>query len=222
MTNHPAPKGHTAFISSRGLQLCLFIAVTLLFCGVMFAQRLPDAGITPENYQLRFTPDLEKATFTGEETIRLKLDRPATTIVLNSAEIQFQGVTVIAGGKTQTASVALDPGKEQVTFTLPMSIPAGTAELHVNYTGILNDQMRGFYLSKTKRRRYAVSQMEATDARRAFPSFDEPAFKATYDITLVIDKDDTAISNGSIVSDTAGPGPGKHTLVFSTSPKMST
>src|SRR5215467_10511890 len=116
MTHNPPADRSPSFIS-RGLQMSLFTAVMLLFCGVISAQRLPDAGITPENYQLRFTPDLEKATFTGEETIRLKLDRAAATIVLNSAEIEFQGVTVTAGGKTQTASVALDPGKEQVTFT---------------------------------------------------------------------------------------------------------
>src|SRR6202000_968205 len=60
------------------------------------------------------------------------------------------------------------------------------------------------------------------DARRAFPSFDEPALKATFDVTLIVDKGDTAISNGRIVTDTPGPGAGKHTLKFSTTPKMST
>jgi aminopeptidase N len=198
------------------------VALTLIANGALFAQRLSDAGLTPENYQLKLTPDLEKATFTGEEVIRLKVAKPIQTIVLNAAEIQFQSVSVTAGGKTQQATVTTDDKKEQATFTLPAAIPAGAAEVQVTYSGILNDQLRGFYLSKTKRRRYAVSQMENTDARRAFPSFDEPAYKATYDITLVIDKDDTAISNGSIVSDTPGPGAGKHAVVFSTSPKMST
>jgi aminopeptidase N len=64
--------------------------------------------------------------------------------------------------------------------------------------------------------------MDATDARRAFPSFDEPASKAVFRVTLIIDKGDTAISNGRIISDTPGPGDGKHTLQFSRSPKMST
>ena len=62
--------------------------------------------------------------------------------------------------------------------------------------------------------------MESTDARVAFPSFDEPAYKATFDMTAIVDKGDTAISNGEIVSDTPGPGD-KHTIKFSTSPKMS-
>jgi aminopeptidase N/puromycin-sensitive aminopeptidase len=201
---------------------CLFIAGVLGLYVSLAAQRLPQAGVTPENYRLQFTPDLVKATFAGDETIRVRVNQPTTSVVLNSGEIEFQRVAVTAGGKTQTAKVTLDDKKEQVDFVLPEAIPAGTAEIHINYTGILNNQMRGFYLSQTKRRRYAVTQFEATDARRAFPSFDQPAFKATYDITLVIDKDDTAISNGSIVSDNAGPGDGKHTLVFSTTPKMST
>ena len=94
--------------------------------------------------------------------------------------------------------------------------------LAIAYTGILNDKLRGFYLSKTKLRSYGVTQFEATDARRAFPSFDEPALKATFDVTLVVDQGDTAISNTKIVSDKPGPVAGKHTIAFGTTPKMST
>ena len=67
-----------------------------------------------------------------------------------------------------------------------------------------------------------MTQFEATDARRAFPSFDEPALKATFDVTLVVDAGDTAISNTKMVSDKPGPVAGKHALVFGTTPKMST
>src|SRR4029077_15906284 len=83
-------------------------------------------------------------------------------------------------------------------------------------------KLRGFYLARTKQRNYATTQFESTDARRAFPSLDEPAYKATFDITLVADKGDTAISNSRIASDTPGPGEGKHTIQFATTPKMST
>ncbi len=105
---------------------------------------------------------------------------------------------------------------------MPVELPARDYFIHIKYTGILNGQLRGFYLSQTPKRRYAVTQFESTDARRAFPCFDEPAYKAVYNIKLVIGKGDTAISNGKIVSDTPGPGDGKHTLTFSPSPKMST
>ena len=101
-------------------------------------------------------------------------------------------------------------------------MPRGAATIRITYTGILNDKLRGFYLSKANGRKYAVSQMEATDARRAFPSFDEPANKATFDIALMVDAADTAISNGKQVSDTPGPEPGKHTITFAPTPKMST
>ena len=185
------------------------------------AERLPDT-VKPEHYDLTLTPDLKAATFTGVERIDIDVKQPTATITLNSAEIEFQSVTVKAGGKEQTATVSTDKEKEQTTFTVPQQIPAGKASLSIHYTGILNNELRGFYLSKTAKRNYAVTQFESTDARRAYPSFDEPALKATYDVTLVVDKGDTAISNSEIVNDTPGPGADKHTLKFGTTPKMST
>jgi aminopeptidase N len=194
----------------------------LLFAGrPAHAQRLPKTVI-PEHYTLLLTPDLKAATFSGIETIEVTLAEPASAITLNSAEIAFQSVTVTANGKQQTVTVSSDVEKEQTTFTVPDPLPAGKATIAIAYTGILNDKLRGFYLSKTAKRNYAVTQFESTDARRAYPSFDEPAFKATYDVSLVIDSGDTGISNGPIISDTPGPGAGKHTLKFLTTPKMST
>lgn len=184
------------------------------------AQRLPDT-VVPESYDLTFTPNLTKATFAGNETIGVKLLKPTSTVTLNAAELEFQEASIAAGGVTQSAKFTFDPEKEQATLTVPKEIRAGPAEIRIGFTGILNDKLRGFYLSKSERRNYAVTQFENTDARRAFPSFDEPAFKAVFNITLVIDKSDTAISNGKIVSDTPGPGDGKHTLKFAPSPKMS-
>jgi puromycin-sensitive aminopeptidase len=184
-------------------------------------QRLPDT-VKPQHYTLTLTPDLKAATFTGKETIDVTLTQPASDIVLNAAQITFEKVTITAGGKTQTAQVTEDKAKQQATFTVPNQMPAGKATLHIDYTGILNGQLRGFYLSKTAKRNYAVTQFEPTDARRAFPSFDEPAMKATFATTLIVDKGDTAISNTNVISDTPGPGADKHTVKFATTPKMST
>ena len=183
------------------------------------AQRLPST-VRPEHYALTLTPDLKAATFSGVESIDVILAEPTDHITLNAAEIAFQSVS--ANGKEQTATVALDKDKEQATFTFPDKLPAGKATLSIAYTGILNNELRGFYLSKTARRNYAVTQFEATDARRAFPCFDEPAFKASHDVSLVVDSADTAISNSPIEADTPGPAAGKHTLKFSTTPKIST
>ena len=185
------------------------------------AQRLPQT-VLPEHYQLTLTPNLKDATFTGSEKIDVVLGQPSDSITLNAADIKFQSVTTTIDGKQLTATVAQDATKQQATFKFDRTLPAGPLTLSIEYLGILNGQLRGFYLSKTARRNYAVTQFEPTDARRAFPSFDEPAMKATFDVTLIVDKGDTAISNTNIVSDTSGPGADKHTIRFATTPKMST
>jgi aminopeptidase N/puromycin-sensitive aminopeptidase len=188
------------------------------------AQRLP-GGVRPVHYSLTITPDLKAATFAGSETIEAVLDAPTSAITLNAAEIEFVSVKAMVGDFTpqfQTAIVVPDAAKEQTTFTFVQALPAGRVLLAIEYKGILNDKLRGFYLSKTKLRRYGVTQFEATDARRAFPSFDEPALKATFDVTLVVDAGDTAISNTKMMSDAPGPGVGKHTVEFATTPRMST
>jgi puromycin-sensitive aminopeptidase len=185
------------------------------------AQRLP-TNVLPDHYEIAVEPDLAAAAFAGSERISVTLERPARAITLNAAEIKFESVTITAGGTTQPARVALDAVREQATFTVPKTIAAGPAEIRIKYAGILNDQLRGLYLSKANNRRYAVTQLEATDARRMFPSFDEPAMKATYALSATIDKGDHAISNGAVASDTPGPKAGKHTVTFETTPRMST
>jgi aminopeptidase N/puromycin-sensitive aminopeptidase len=203
----------------KKLLLCLLAVLGLTAFG--WAQRLPETAV-PTNYKISFTPNFTNDTFAGDETVQLKVPKATDKIVLNAADITFENVTLTSHGKTQTAKVVTDEKNEMATFTFPSEIPAGDAELHVKYTGILNNKLRGLYLSKTAKRKYAVTQFEATDARRAFPSFDEPDYKATFDISAVVDNGDTAISNSKVEKDTAGPGVGKHTIQFATSPKMST
>jgi aminopeptidase N len=220
------------------------LAALVLSLGSLHAQRLP-GGVHPEHYGLRLTPYIQAATFSGEETIELTLDAPSRTITLNAAEIRFGDVKAYvlpsaeysygalgsqpkplsaldADKHPQIATTTLDPAKEQATFTFANELPAGRVTLAIHYSGVLNDKLRGFYLSKTKTRNYAVTQFEPTDARRAFPSFDEPAMKATFNIALTVDAGDTVISNTNLVSDKSGPVKGKHTLEFARTPKMST
>jgi aminopeptidase N/puromycin-sensitive aminopeptidase len=216
----------TSCRKNQSLRTALAISISALFLllassGLLSAQRLPDT-VSPTHYALTLAPDLQAATFTGIETIDVTLAEPSRTITLNALDISFQSVKVSSAGREQTASVSLDKNKQQATFTFPDALPAGPATLSIAYTGILGNNLRGFYLSKTDRRNYAVTQFESTDARRAFPSFDEPALKAAYDISLVVDNGDTAISNGPVISDTPGPAAGKHTLRFATTPRMST
>ncbi len=197
------------------------VALLLLIAGAGSAQRLP-GDVVPSHYRITLAPDLKSATFEGEETIDVRVLKPTSNIVLNAAEIKFGEVTVTSESAAQTAKVTTDDKAEMATLELAKAVPAGPATIHIRFAGTLNDDLRGFYLSKTKQRNYAATQFEATDARRAFPSFDEPAMKATFDLSAVVDKGDTAISNSRIASDTPGPGEGKHTLKFATTPKMST
>jgi len=200
-------------------RILLIFSAGLLACCTAVAQRLP-GGANPDHYALTVNMNFPNNTYDGDETIHLTLAKPSNTITLNALEIDFHEVTVTAGAQTQTAKVSSDEKNEMATFTVAQQLPAGPATVHIKYTGHLNEKLRGFYLSTYKGRKYEVSQMESTDARVAFPCFDEPAYKATFDISAIVDKGDTAISNGEIVSDTPGPGD-KHTIKFSTSPKMS-
>jgi aminopeptidase N len=208
------------FSSVSILTACAAVAA-VLSPSLLLAQRLP-TNVTPQHYTLTLEPNLADATFTGKEEIDVTLAQPATSITLNAAQITFQSVSVAANGKNQIAKVSEDKAKEQATFQVANEIPAGKATIKIAYTGILNDQLRGFYLSKTAKRKYAVTQFEPTDARRAFPSFDEPAMKATFSTTLIVDKGDTAISNTNVISDKSGPTADKHTVRFAPTPKMST
>ena len=200
------------------------ILAVLIFASVAFsvaaAQRLPEVAV-PENYKLTFTPNLETATFEGDETISIRILNATSEITLNAVDIDFREVSITSGAGRQKAKVTPETDKEMVALTVEKPLAAGDATVHIRYSGTLNDEMRGFYIGKDDQgRKYAATQFEATDARRAFPSFDEPAYKATFDITAVADKGQVAISNQKVASDTPGPGE-KHTVRFATTVKMS-
>ena len=185
-----------------------------------YALRLPTI-VTPIHYDLAFVVDLAGARFDGTETIRVNVSEPTSHIVLHAKDLRFAEVNVGRAEAAQRAAVTQDEANETATLTVPKQLPKGETVILIRYSGILNDKLRGFYLSHGANRTYAVTQFETTDARRAFPCFDEPSFKATFAITLTIDRDDMAISNGRVIADTPGPSAGQHTVKFSTSPKMS-
>jgi aminopeptidase N len=202
------------------LRFLTALAASLLAALPASAQRLPTI-VTPSHYDLKFAVDLARERFEGTETIRVQVAEPTAKVVLHAYEIAFHEVTIGAGAAAQKAAVTLDEASQMATLTVPKALPKGATEIHATFSGVLNTQLRGFYVSKTKLRKYAVTQFESTDARRAFPCFDEPAFKATFAITLTIDRGDTAISNGKVMADVPGPSPTQHTLKFSTTAKMS-
>jgi puromycin-sensitive aminopeptidase len=202
-------------------RICLWSACIFLLSTFLAAQRLPELAV-PESYKLTFTPDFGKDNFTGDETIQIRVLKSTAAIVLNSADLEFQEASITSAGTTQNAKVTFEEGKEQATLSVEKPLAPGPATIQTRYTGTLNDEMRGLYLGKDDQgRKYAATQFESTDARRAYPSFDEPAYKATFDVTAIVPQGMVAISNSKIVSDTPGPGEGRHTVHFATTPKIS-
>ncbi len=193
--------------------------------GTLDPYRLP-RHVVPIRYDLRLEPDLIAARFAGQETITLTIHHATSEIVLNAVELDITSAQIEgATGAARQATTTLDASLERchLTFTTPLS--PGTWRLTVTFSGTLNDKLRGFYRSTYKDERgathsLAATQFEATDARRAFPCWDEPDFKAVFATTLVIDPTLIAVSNTTIASETRTGG--KKVVRFADTIKMST
>ena len=187
--------------------------------------RLP-SHVRPTHYDLRIEPDLTAHTFTGHEVITLTVIEPTSDILLNATELEISSAIVSAESQSPRAgAVEMDDEHQRCRITFPHVIPAGTWTLHLTFRGTLNDKLRGFYRSSYKDGQgvvhsLAATQFEATDARRAFPCWDEPQFKAVFAVTLVIDPSLTAISNTRVIEDRQEHG--KRVVRFAESIRMST
>ncbi len=187
--------------------------------------RLP-AHIKPERYKIMLRPDLNEFIFTGKETIFLSLEKPINQITLHAVELEIESAEFIHGNKeTWAGKISYDKKAETATFTFPKNIQKGKGQLKLVFKGILNDKMRGFYRSRYEidgeARHLATTQFESTDARRAFPCFDEPSQKAIFDVTLMIPAKTVAISN-TIESNIREHESGYKVVEFAPTPKMST
>jgi puromycin-sensitive aminopeptidase len=188
--------------------------------------RLP-RSVEPKRYELTLTPDLAAATFAGEERVQVQVLEAVDTIVLNAIELTIHSAELIGiDGTILEGTVTLDETEERAAIALERTATPGEWTLHLTFTGILNDKLHGFYRSTLKdddgsERTIATTQFEATDARRAFPCWDEPDFKATFKVTLIVDADQTAVSNGGVVEET-DLGNGKRQVEFAETMPMST
>ncbi|QUC65233.1 M1 family metallopeptidase [Nitrosopumilus sp. K4] len=157
----------------------------------------------PLNYQLTFEPDLKKFTFDGNEAITVECKKLTNTISMNCAEIKIKSLHIQQGKTCVNATAKTSEKKEQLEIKLEKKIK-GKATIHIEFEGILNDRLLGFYRSQYtqngKTKYLATTQFEAADARRAFPCWDEPEAKATFEISIIADNRFSAISNMPVES----------------------
>ncbi|KAI8064377.1 aminopeptidase [Gongronella butleri] len=194
-------------------------------------QILP-TNVQPVHYDLTLQPDLETFFFQGQVKIDLLVLQDSNTIVLNAHDLKIRSATIYSTSlKTESrqpvTSICCDEKRDQVSLSFVETLPAQSkAVLEVHFDGILNDQMCGFYRSSYKTsdgetKYIATTQFEATDARRAFPCWDEPLLKATFDITLIVPAHLTALSNTNVIAEYQLSDQLKQ-VKYSTTPLMST
>ena len=186
------------------------------------------SNVKPTRYTLTLEPDLTDFTFSGEEAVDIEILEATDEITLNSAEIDIMQCRLSAGGgeALEPSDISFDAEGETATFRFDERIAAGPARLEIMFTGELNDRLRGFYRSHYtdidgNEQYLAATQFEATDARRAFPCWDEPALKAVFDVTLVVPANLVAVSNMPVAFERE-VRPGVKAIHFEESPVMST
>uniref|UniRef100_A0A0E0M0C7 Aminopeptidase n=1 Tax=Oryza punctata TaxID=4537 RepID=A0A0E0M0C7_ORYPU len=184
--------------------------------------RLPRFA-APRRYELRLRPDLDACVFTGAASVVLDVSAPTRFLVLNAADLAVDRASIRFQGLAP-AEVSLFADDEILVLEFDGELPLGEGVLAMNFNGTLNDQMRGFYRSKYEykgeTKNMAVTQFEAVDARRCFPCWDEPAFKAKFRLTLEVPSELVALSNMPVACETIA-GPIK-TVHYEESPLMST
>jgi len=189
-------------------------------------ERLPK-HTTPTNYKLKLQPNLNDFTFSGQVSVQLHINEETSQIKMNSADLVINESSLVHSkqGVVSIKDCRYNVQEETYIIDFEQSLTPGSANLSMKFTGELNDKMKGFYRSKYTvngvDKYNAVTQFESTDARRCFPCWDEPALKATYDVTLVVPSNLVALSNMNSISEQS-MGDELKIIEYATTPIMST
>ncbi|PYJ37469.1 MAG: aminopeptidase [Verrucomicrobia bacterium] len=218
--------------------LFLFLATlfSLIFSNVMSADKpfsfkdtpgkLPK-DVVPTDYSIRIVPNIEKLTFTGKETVKLNVLSPVHQLVMNVLELEITDAS-LDGKPLPKSAINIDSEKELLTLALPSELAPGNHTLAFSFSGKINQQGQGlFYIryqeqgspAGAEKKIMLGTQFEATDARRFFPCWDEPAFRAHFQLTTVVPENWLAVSNMPIESGKKIAG-GKE-VRFAATPPMS-
>ncbi len=154
--------------------------------------------VVPRHYTIRLEPDLDKLTTHGLVTVDLEVLKPVSEIVLNALDLEVSRAT-LTGPKPMDLRPRIDHDKQTLTLPLPQEIPPGKYRLELEYSGHITEQAQGLfyvkYASPSGQKIMLGTQMEPTDARRMFPCWDEPVFRAVYELTVVVPEKHLAVSN---------------------------
>ncbi|MBS2031630.1 MAG: M1 family metallopeptidase [Deltaproteobacteria bacterium] len=153
--------------------------------------RLP-ASVRPSRYQATLTIDLKDKKFAGHQSVDIELQKPTRELALHAIELNLSQVHFHDKAGKHTGKVTVKPASETVLLSFDDELAAGEGRLEVHWTGAFCAGLRGLYAAGS----VAVTQFEAADARRVFPCFDEPAFKARWALTLNVPQGAVALSNG--------------------------
>jgi len=183
------------------------------------ALRLPDDA-RPTSQALSLTIDPAQPRFSGVAAIALQLDRPRSTLWLHGRGLHVTEAHVDLQGARLPVTYEQVTDNGLVRVTLPCQV-SGRALLSIAWDAPFNEQLSGLYVAREKGVPYAFTQFEAIDARRAFPSFDEPAFKIPWDLELTVPAKDVAVAN-SAVADERPADHGMRSVRFNTTPALPT
>ena len=162
--------------------------------------------VVPTEYAVRIVPNLDNFTFTGSETVKLNVRSPVHQLVLNGLELKIE-TAAVDGKELPPAAIKTDNKKELLTLALPSELEVGDHALTLGFTGKINQQGQGLFYMRYQeqgsgaRKVMLGTQFEATDARRFFPCWDEPAFRARFQLTAVVPENWLAVSNMPIESE---------------------
>lgn len=186
-------------------------------------RRTIGTNVLPINYNLTFEPNLKTFKFDGRETIKIEIKKPTKAITLNATDLKISKASITSATTSQLGTIKFNAKDGEVTVSFKSPVK-GNAELSLHFSGFNNDRLYGFYRSKYtyngKEDYILTSQFEPANAREAFPCFDEPALKATFDLSFIIDKELKGVSNMPIKKE-ENAGNGKKKITFYTTPKMS-
>jgi aminopeptidase N len=212
-------------------KLVALVVLTLTMAGGAVAEptysfdttpgKLPKT-VVPIHYAIELAPDLESLALIGAEVVDIEVREPTARLVFNAVDMTLNAATI--DNEAQSADVTLDAAAETATLAFPQPLVAGAHRLRISFKARINAFGRGLffvdYPTDKGVKRMLSSHLEPADARRIFPCWDEPAFKASFALTVTVPNTFLAVSNMPVAREEPVK-PGLKQVTFAPTPKMS-